>query len=190
MNEITNLWKEDTDENIVKSWLVGLTDGQTYSINDRFLPRITTPLFCGNFDCIEAEWDEIIGPCIRCKIDDELLEPQAQKIVKGLNDFIARINADPNRYCKKQEMHKKFLCQVIQKGEDNDSVITVLHIDCERHEAVRWLADEVIRQLQEGDGENGGKGSLKNCYGDIWNCLFNNGRFDYADLIFAITERA
>jgi len=86
-------------------------------------------------------------------------------------------------------MHKKFLCEVIQKGESNDSVITALLIDCERHEAVRWLADEVIRQLKDGDGENGGKGSLKNCYGDIWNYLFNGGKYYYADLVFSITER-
>lgn len=98
MNEITNLWKEDTDENIVKSWLVGLTDGQTYSINNHFLPRITTPLFCGNFDSIEGEWDDIIGPCIRCHIDDDILEPRAKEIVNGLNGFIDRINANPSHY--------------------------------------------------------------------------------------------
>lgn len=86
-------------------------------------------------------------------------------------------------------MHKKYLCEVIQKGESNDNVITALLIDCERHEAVMWLADEVIRQLQDGDGENGGKGSLKNCYGDIWNSLFNVGKYYYADLVFSITER-
>ena len=34
-------------------------------------------------------------------------------------------------------MHKKYLCEVIQNGESNDSVITSLLIDCERHEAER-----------------------------------------------------
>ena len=86
-------------------------------------------------------------------------------------------------------MHKKYLCEVTQKGESGDSVITALLIDCERHEAVRWLADEVIRQLGDGDGENGGKGSLKNCYGGIWNYLYDGGKYYYADLVFSITER-
>lgn len=98
MEEITNLWSEDTDENIVKTWLLGCSDGQTFPICNRFLKRITTPLLNCNFDRIEQEWDEIIGPCIRCKIDDPELEIRAAKIVKGLNDLINRINANPEKY--------------------------------------------------------------------------------------------
>lgn len=101
MEEIANLWSEDTDENIVKTWLLGMTDGQTYSINDRFLPRVKTELLCGNFDCIEGEWDEIIGPCEYFKIDDPRLEDRAREIVEGLNGFIDRINANPERYFPK-----------------------------------------------------------------------------------------
>lgn len=103
MDEITNLWKEFTDENVVKTWLLGLTDGQTFSINNHFLPKIKTPLIYGNFDRIKAEWDEIIGSCPRCHIDDETLETRTKEIVSGLNAFIERINANPEKYFGKAE---------------------------------------------------------------------------------------
>ena len=55
--------------------------------------------------------------------------------------------------------------------------------------AATLLTDIILHELQEGDGENGGRGSLENCRGDIWNFLFFNGKYYYADLEFTITEK-
>lgn len=97
-DEIKNLWSEDTDENIVRSWLVGITDGQTWSVNGHFLSRITTDKFDCNFDCIEAEWDDIIGYKHDWKLDDWKLEAEVERIVRELNALIDEINANPEKY--------------------------------------------------------------------------------------------
>ena len=93
-----NLWTEDMDENIVKTWLAGMTSGGTWSINEQFLGRINDDRLIGKFDRIEQEWDEIIGPCLYCKLDDPRMEKRAKEIVSGLTDFIDRINANPDKY--------------------------------------------------------------------------------------------
>lgn len=97
-NEVYNIFKEETDENIVRCWLMGLTQGATYPINDRFLAKVTTPRLNGNFEFIEAEWDEIIGACPYSKIDDPTLESNVKRIVDGLNGFIEKINNNPDEY--------------------------------------------------------------------------------------------
>jgi hypothetical protein len=97
-DEIANLWSEDTDENIVKSWLVGITDGQTWSINEHFLEKITTPKLAMNFDCIEEKWDDIIGYKHDWKLDEEGLDDEVKRIVRELNELIADINANPDKY--------------------------------------------------------------------------------------------
>lgn len=99
MRNITNFWREDTDENIVRSWLLGGTDGQTYPLNDRFLPRIHVPdSVVYDFGDIESEWDDIIGWKYDYKIDDPELEAKTNEIVKKLNLFIANINEHPADY--------------------------------------------------------------------------------------------
>ena len=103
IGEVKNLWMEDTDENIVRSWLAGASDGATWPICDHFLKRIQTDKLNGRFDCIEGEWDEIIGPCYRYKLDDPNMEKRVAEIVKGLNDFINRINENPDKYFPAEE---------------------------------------------------------------------------------------
>lgn len=93
---IVNIFTEDTDINIIKSWLVGSTDGQTYSINDRFLPRIKELEF--NFDCIEEAWDNIIGWKHDYKVDDPELSEVANDILKNINEFIENVNKEPQKY--------------------------------------------------------------------------------------------
>lgn len=53
-------------------------------------------------------------------------------------------------------------------------------------EAAKFMTDAVIRQLGDGDNENGGRGSLRNCYGDIFNCFLSDGHYEYADCEFSI----
>lgn len=83
---------------------------------------------------------------------------------------------------------KHYIMQGVRRNGNVENTIAFCGCPCEYHEAVTWLADAVIRELGDGDGENGGKGSLKNCYGDIWNALYDTGRYDYADCRFTITE--
>lgn len=53
-------------------------------------------------------------------------------------------------------------------------------------EAAKLMADAVIRELGDGDGENGGRGSLKNCYGEIVDCFIRGKKYVYADCEFSI----
>lgn len=57
---------------------------------------------------------------------------------------------------------------------------------CPFYEACRIMADAVIRELGEGDGENGGMGDLRNCWGDIFNAFMFHHRYEYADVMFVI----
>ena len=130
-----NIFTEDTDLNIVKSWLCGSTDGQTYSVNDRFLPRIKIPEglewdFCG----IETEWDEIIGLKHDYKVDDPELEKKAEETLANIYAFIKKVNAEPQKYfnevkdpTKAQETKLKNAEQVlIDNGIDADEAKVVL----------------------------------------------------------------
>lgn len=94
--DCANIFTEDTDINIIKSWLIGCSDGQTYPINDRFLPRIKCLKF--NFDRIEEQWDNIIGYKSDYKIDDPNLERVANDMLKNINEFIDNVNKDPQKY--------------------------------------------------------------------------------------------
>lgn len=98
--DIVNLWSEDTDLNIVKTWLVNGTGGQTYSISDCFLPRIKIDEDVYDYDyCgIEGAVDEIIGYKHDYKLDDPELEVRAKEIVDGMVKLVECINAHPENY--------------------------------------------------------------------------------------------
>ena len=61
--------------------------------------------------------------------------------------------------------------------------------DLDKVFAATLLTEGVLHELGDGDGENGGTGSLKNCRGDIWNFLFHHGHYSYADFLFSIEEK-
>jgi hypothetical protein len=94
-----NIFTEDTDLNIVKSWLCNATDGQTYPF-DRFAKRITCPQAQYRFDEIEGLWDERIGHKHDYKVDDPAMQVEAEETLKRLNDFIDDVNANPEKYLK------------------------------------------------------------------------------------------
>lgn len=116
--DCANIFSEDTDINIIKSWLIGCSDGQTYPINDRFLPRIKCLKF--NFDRIEEQWDNIIGFKTDYKIDDPNLEKVANDMLKNINEFIDNMNKDPQKYFgdgkKKYVVHMSAVVDNIIEG--------------------------------------------------------------------------
>lgn len=116
--DCANIFSEDTDINIIKSWLIGCSDGQTYPINDRFLPRIKCLKF--NFDRIEEQWDNIIGFKTDYKIDDPNLDKVANDILKNINEFIKKVNRDPKKYFgdgkKKYVVHMSAVVDNIIEG--------------------------------------------------------------------------
>lgn len=109
--DIKNIFTEDTDLNIIKSWLVGCSDGQTYPINDRFSPRIKALNM--NFDRIEEAWDNIIGWKYDYKIDDPKLNDVANDILKNLNEFIDTVNKDPQKYLGSKKKYLVHMSAVV-----------------------------------------------------------------------------
>lgn len=99
-DDIVNLWSEDSDFNVVKTWLVGGTDGQTYSITDRFLPKlkIDESKYCYDYCDIEERIDNIIGFKHDYKLDDPMLDHAAQEMVDRMDNLIRDINNNPQRY--------------------------------------------------------------------------------------------
>jgi len=99
-----NLFMEDTDFNICKSWLCNSTDGGTYSINDHFEGKMKCPanmsqdkFFQQTVDFFETQvWNEAIGYKHDYKIDDPEVDKVANKMVKDLNALIDRVNEDPD----------------------------------------------------------------------------------------------
>jgi len=57
-----------------------------------------------------------------------------------------------------------------------------------RKDASRFCAGLVISELGDGDGENGGKGSLKNCIDEIAKAFEHGGNYCYADCEFVLAE--
>ena len=57
-----------------------------------------------------------------------------------------------------------------------------------KKDACRFSADLVISEMGDGDGENGGKGSLKNCIDEIAEYFLVAGNYAYADCIFRLRE--
>ena len=117
--DCANIFTEDTDINIIKSWLIGCSDGQTYPINDRFLPRIKRLEF--NFERIEEQWDNIIGYKCDYKIDDPNVEKVANDILNNINEFIENVNKDPKKFLgdgkkKKYVVHMSAVVDNIIEG--------------------------------------------------------------------------
>lgn len=98
--EIENLWGEDTDLNIVKTWLLNGTFGGTHTVVDRFLPKIKVDETKYDYDycSIEMPIDEIIGYKHDYKLDDPELEVRAKEIVDGMVKLVEDINAHPENY--------------------------------------------------------------------------------------------
>lgn len=114
-DDVINLWSEDSDFNVVQTWLVGGTGGQTYSILDRFLPRIKIDeeKYDYDFGDIETEVDEIIGYKHDYKLDDPDLIPRTWAIVDGLNAFVGEVNAHPEKFfaLTRMEMARTETCR-------------------------------------------------------------------------------
>ena len=109
--DCANIFSEDTDINIIKSWLVGCSDGQTYPIIDRFLPRIKSLNM--DFDNIEEAWDDIIGWKYDYKIDDPKLNDVANDILKNINEFIDTVNKDPQKYLGSKKKYRVRISAVV-----------------------------------------------------------------------------
>jgi len=132
--DIINLWcetgdKEKDELNIVKSWLCGSTDGQTYSVTDNILDfdveKIEEMGYCYEFP--EEAFDIVLGFRHDFCVDSPNLEDIAKTIVKGLHDLSNDVNEHPEKYFQKNT--KKFLtrcsahkgvCCDYCLGEDNE----------------------------------------------------------------------
>ena len=96
-----NIFREDTDFNICKSWLCGSTDGQTYSISDWFgkkiipcpetISRITYENILDNCFCTQ-EWEDSIGWKHDYAVNDPEVDEVASKMVDDLNRYIGGLN--------------------------------------------------------------------------------------------------
>ena len=57
-----------------------------------------------------------------------------------------------------------------------------------KDEALDWLVGKLFNELGDGDGENGGRGSLRNCENDIRAALGNFKPYFYADTVWRLYE--
>lgn len=181
-----NLFMEDTDFNICKSWLCNSTDGGTYSINDHFEGKMKCPanmsqdkFFQQTVDFFETyEWNKAIGYKHDYKIDDPEVDKVANKMVKELNALIDRLKEDPDyRYWD------DFGVWVLECKKNGEDYFTFRYKG-EKRVASQFSADLVITELGDGDGENGGKGSLRNIVKEISETFFDTGRYAYGDCVF------
>ena len=74
-------------------------------------------------------------------------------------------------------------------SETNGKRTTLLY--CKRFngsakDAADFMTEFVLNELGDGDGENGGRGSLKNCRDEIRDILCRDGFYSYADCFFRI----
>jgi len=135
MNTI-NIFTEDTDLNIVKSWLCNATDGQTYPF-DRFVMRIKCPQF--RFDLIQEKWDEIIGHKHDYKVDDNSLEEVATAMLKRINDFIADVNGNPDKYFRFEDFYDNDGYAYVCVAETPDNGQEVVCVKSTVESAKKWV---------------------------------------------------
>ena len=83
---------------------------------------------------------------------------------------------------------KVFIVKGFLDGDNGVENFLFYRTPAERHEICKFVADCVIRAFGDGDSENGGMGSLKNCYDEICKSLFYEGRYEYANCRFTISE--
>lgn len=102
--EVRNLFTEDTDFNIVKSWLCDSTDGQTFSISEHFDKKIRCPVGMDanehwnlTEDFFNSDpWESTLGYEHEYKVDDPEIDKITEEKVKALNALIDRLNKDPD----------------------------------------------------------------------------------------------
>lgn len=93
-----NLFTEDNDFNICKSWLCDSTGGQTYSLSDWFGKKLVPcpeEFFCNELEgCFcSQEWEDAIGyEHAVYKVDDPKVDEVAQSMADRLNAYIAKLN--------------------------------------------------------------------------------------------------
>lgn len=75
-----------------------------------------------------------------------------------------------------------------RRMDKNGKIVEFLRYDFNGtlSEAAKFMADIVLREVGEGDGENGGKGNLSNCYGEIYSAFNFDGHYEYADCSFSL----
>ena len=76
---------------------------------------------------------------------------------------------------------------VDDNGNTSRTIIDETHAT--RYHATMALVAALYNELQDGDSENGGKGSLYNCADDIFKTLFNGGTYYYADCRFKVEAK-
>lgn len=101
--DINNLFREDNDFNICKSWLCGSTDGDTYSISAWFekkLPARPDGVSESKYEEVvpydlfySGRWEDSIGYKHDYKVDDPKVDDEARKMAKNLNEIIDEIKA-------------------------------------------------------------------------------------------------
>ena len=130
-----NIFREDTDFNICKSWLCGSTDGATYSLSDWFWTKVAKcpeNISRAKFeDVIEncfctQEWEDAVGYKHDYAVDDPEVDAEATEMVVRLNKYIEGLNekirnlgknpepvAEPKTYCEKIGVKPEYMTQVI-----------------------------------------------------------------------------
>ena len=92
-----NLFTEDNDFNICKSWLCDSTGGQTYSLSDWFgkklVPCPAEFLWNELEGCFcSQEWEDSIGYKHDYKVDDPKVDEEAQAMADRINAYIGKLN--------------------------------------------------------------------------------------------------
>lgn len=116
--DTANIFTDETDFNICKSWLCGSTDGATYSLSDCFgwkiierpdgVPQNAYNNLVEGCFCTQ-EWEDAVGYKHDYKVDDPNLDLQAARMVKRIDAYIKKLNEKirslenekPKSYCEK-----------------------------------------------------------------------------------------
>ena len=73
-----------------------------------------------------------------------------------------------------------------KKSKDGDETIFSIKSRHWRAKCCAMCADLILDEIGDGDGENGGAGSLRNLWDDIFEMLLDKGVYEYADCKFQV----
>jgi hypothetical protein len=156
-----NLFMEDTDFNICKSWLCNSTDGETYILSDWFGRKLhpcpVNVLHSEYEDILDGcfsseEWEYSIGYFHDFKVDSEITDIEAEKLANRLNAYVNTLNAKIDALKKISPGEMKNIKALEKNSEIKHIIRSLLAYSvagCYMENIVNNIKDDVIEDINE-----------------------------------------
>lgn len=150
MDDVINMFTEDSEINYLKTWLCGGSGGQTYPIHDKIfdinVDEIMRRGFAYDFCDIEMQFDNALGFKHDYKVDDKELDSVANDILNRLHSLSKDINENPSKYFKHIEATDLETYCLDNLGVKPSYIVDII---CDRNVTTSVISTDYIRGIAE-----------------------------------------